>query len=263
MQPARIVTSETPPGRRLARFDEIDSTNMEAARRYAAGERGPLWIVAGAQSRGRGRLAGRVWTSPPGNLYSTCLVTLSAPARALGQAGFATALAVVDTIVRLGGRGLDPRLKWPNDVLIGGRKVSGILIESLGGSDADGWTLAIGCGINLAVAPEGTRYPATALAQWDVNTEPQTALAVYAEALEERLAQWEGGRNFETLRRDWSLFGPQEGSEMSVATGAETLHGRFAGLGEGGALRLALEDGGMRELHAGDVVPAAARGDEP
>jgi len=252
------VTSDALPGRRLARFDEIDSTNLEAARCYAQGEHGPLWIVARAQSRGRGRLAGRVWTSPPGNLYSTCLVSLPAPARALGQTGFVAALAAVDTITRLGGTRLDLRLKWPNDVLVGQRKVSGILIESLGGSDGDGWTLAIGCGINLAVAPEGTRYPATALAAWGVTTEPEAALPVYAEALERRLWQWDGGRNFAAVRQDWSLFGPAEGSELSVASGNETVHGRFAGLGEGGALRLALEGGAIREIHAGDVEPATA-----
>lgn len=242
------------------RFDAIDSTNMEAARRYCEGERGLLWIVAAAQNQGRGRLAGRVWTSPPGNLYSTCLITLPAPARALGQSGFAVALAVVDTITRLGGDGLDVRLKWPNDVLIDGCKVSGILIESLGGSDAEGWTLAIGCGINLAVAPEGTRYPATALARWGVSADAQTAFPLYAEALEQRLAQWQGGRNFEQLRRDWGRFGPAEGSALSVVTATGTLNGRFAGLGEGGALRLALADGKVRELHAGDVEQAAAGG---
>jgi len=258
VQTAAKLISDARSGRRIARFDEIDSTNMEAARRYAQGERGPVWIVARAQSQGRGRLAGRVWTSPPGNLYSTCLVSLPAPARALGQAGFAVALAVVDTIARLGGEGLDVRLKWPNDVLIGGHKVSGILIESLGGSDGEGWTLAIGCGINLAVAPEGTRYPATALARWDVSAGPEMAFPVYAEALEGRLAQWAGGSNFERLRRDWSLYGPAQGSAISVVTRAETLNGRFAGLGDSGALRLALEDGSVREIHAGDVGPAAA-----
>lgn len=255
------MTSDALYGQPIAYFDDIDSTNMEAARRFAQGERGPLWIVAGVQSQGRGRLPGRAWTSPPGNLYSTYLVSLPAPARALGQSGFAIALAVVDTIGRLGGEGLDVRLKWPNDVLIGGRKVSGILIDSLGGSDSEGWTLAIGCGINLALAPEGTRYPATALADWEVKADPQTAFPVYTEALQARLAQWDSGRNFEQLRRDWLLFGPEEGREISVATGSETIHGHFAGLGEGGALRLELEDGCVRELHAGDVGPATDGGE--
>lgn len=262
MQAVSKATSDTLAERRIAYFDEIDSTNMEAARRYAGGERGPLWIVARAQSRGRGRLAGRLWTSPPGNLYSTCLITLSAPVRALGQSGFAVALAVIDTIARLGGEALDVRLKWPNDVLIGGCKVSGILIESLGGSDGEGWTLAIGCGINLAVAPDGTRYPATALARWGLAPGPEAAFAVYAEALERRLAQWQGGRNFADIRRDWSLFGPREGSEIEVTAGPETLNGRFAGLGEGGALRLALADGAVREVLAGDVRLAARRSED-
>jgi len=256
---APSLTPEALAGRRLARFDEIDSTNVEAARRHAAGERGPLWIWSLAQTRGKGRLDGRAWVSVPGNLYSTYLVTLAAPARALGQTSFAAALAVVDTIARLGDDAPAPTLKWPNDVLINGRKVSGILIESLGGGDGDGegWTLAIGCGINLAVAPENVRHPATSLAECGLTVSPETALGVYAEALEQRLAQWNGGEGFDQIRRDWLTFGPPEGSPLSIACGAEVLHGRFAGLAAGGALRLAAEGGGIREIHAGDVEPAS------
>jgi len=242
---------------RLARFDEIDSTNVEAARRHAAGERGPLWIWARAQTRGKGRLDGRAWVSLPGNLYSTYLVTLAAPARALGQTSFATALAVVDTIVRLGGAGLEISLKWPNDVLIDGRKLSGILIESLGGNDGEGWTLAIGCGINLTIAPENVRHPATSLAECGLTASPDEALGVYAEALEHRLAQWNGGEGFDQTRRDWLALGPPEESPLSVACGGDVLHGRFAGLAADGALRLALDDGVIREIHAGDVEPAS------
>ncbi len=247
------------PGRRLARFEEIDSTNVEAARRYDGGERGPLWIVSRAQNQGKGRLAGRVWTSPPGNLYSTFLLTVAAPAGTLGQTSFVAALAVIDTLNRLGGPDIGLSLKWPNDVLLGGRKVSGILIESLGGNGGDGWTLAIGCGINLAVAPESVRYPATALAEIGVTVSPDAVLPVYADALERRLAQWDGGRNFAAVRHDWCGFGPAEGSDIAVTAGTETLSGRFAGLGEGGALRLALEGDIVREIHAGDVEPAATR----
>ncbi len=242
-------------GRRLVRFDEIDSTNIEAARRHVAGERGPLWIWSLAQSKGKGRLDGRAWISVPGNLYSTYLVTLAAPARTLGQTSFAAALAVVDTITRLGDDAPRPSLKWPNDVLIGGRKVSGILIESLGGGDGDGWTLAIGCGINLALAPENVRHPATSLAECALTVSPEAALGVYAEALERRLAQWNGGEGFDQIRRDWLTFGPPDESPLSVTCGGDVLHGRFAGLAAGGALRLHLDGGAIREIHAGDVEP--------
>ncbi len=253
MQTAPTLTSQALSGRRVVCFDEIDSTNVEAARRHAAGERGPLWIWSLAQTRGKGRLDGRGWVSAPGNLYSTYLASLVAPARALGQTSFAAALAVVDAIVRLGHHEPLPSLKWPNDVLIAGRKVSGILIESLGGSDGEGWTLAIGCGLNLAVAPENVRHPAISLAECGLTVSPDEALDVYAEALERRLAQWAGGAGFDDIRRDWLAFGPREGSPLSVAAGADVLHGRFAGLAAGGALRLALDGGAIREIHAGDV----------
>jgi BirA family biotin operon repressor/biotin-[acetyl-CoA-carboxylase] ligase len=249
------VTSQFLAGRRLVRFAAIDSTNIEAQRRYGAGERGPLWLWSLAQSHGKGRLAGRAWVSEPGNLYSTYLVTSAAPTRFLSQASFVAGLAVVDAIDRLGGGKLEVALKWPNDVLVAGRKVSGILIESLGGSDADGWTLAIGCGINLAHAPDNVRYPAIALADCGVSVNPEVALPVYAEALEGRLAQWDGGRGFAAIRRDWLAHGPPQCSALVADTGREQLSGRFAGLGAGGALRLALAGGAIREIHAGDVEP--------
>ena len=250
------VTSERLAGRRLVRFEAIDSTNAEALRRHGGGERGPLWLWSLAQSHGKGRLAGRAWVSEPGNLYSTYVVTVTGAARCLGQASFVAALAVVDAIDRLGGGKLDVALKWPNDVLVAGRKVSGILVESLGGSDADGWTLAIGCGINLAHAPQGVRYPAIALAECGIAVTPEAAFPVYAGALEGRLGQWDGGRGFAAIRRDWLVHGPPLGSALIADTGGEQLRGRFAGLAAGGALRLALAGGAIREIHAGDVEPA-------
>jgi BirA family biotin operon repressor/biotin-[acetyl-CoA-carboxylase] ligase len=242
-----------PSGARLATFEVIDSTNVEAARRYAAGERGPLWLWAKAQSAGRGRLAGRSWASPPGNLYCTLLETVAVPARSLSQVGIVTALAVVDAVRRLASEGLPISLKWPNDVLVGGRKIAGILAEGLGGSDEAGWTLAIGCGLNLAEAPEGVRFPATSLARCGVGATPKQALAAYAPALEARLAQWARQGGFAAIRRDWLALGPREGSPLKVSTGGAVREGRFAGLGPGGELRLALEGGGVVELYAGDV----------
>ncbi len=114
-------------------FDELDSTNAEARRRAEAGQTSDLWIAARRQTQGRGR-RGRVWESPTGNLYATLLTTTDKPPAEAAQISFVAALAVNEVIdgwlIHAGDLETRSRLKWPNDVLIDGAKVSGILVES-------------------------------------------------------------------------------------------------------------------------------------
>jgi BirA family transcriptional regulator, biotin operon repressor / biotin---[acetyl-CoA-carboxylase] ligase len=138
----------------LIRLDTIDSTNAEALRRAWAGERGPLWIVAERQSAGRGR-RGRSWVSPPGNLHATLLVSDPAPAALVPQLGFVAGLALHDAAAAAAPP-LAPRLalKWPNDLLCGGRKIAGILVEGEGDPVA---AAAIGFGVNCREHPPRRR----------------------------------------------------------------------------------------------------------
>ena len=145
-------------GHRVLHFERIDSTNAEARRLAETGEPGPLWLLADEQTSGRGRL-GRNWVSPPGNLYATFLFALSAGLEVAAQVSFVAALAVHDAIAALK-PGVDCSIKWPNDVLIGGAKVSGILAEVVGSAPT---RIAIGCGVNVAHVPKGTPYPVTFL----------------------------------------------------------------------------------------------------
>ena len=145
-------------GHPVRHFDRIDSTNLEARRLADDGERGPLWLWADEQTLGRGRL-GRSWVSEPGNLYATFLFSIAEGPHAAAQVSFVAALAVHDTVVALR-PGLSPAIKWPNDVLIDGAKFCGVLPEVVG---ANPTRIAIGCGVNIAHAPEGTPYPVTAL----------------------------------------------------------------------------------------------------
>ena len=114
----------------VIRFDTVDSTNAEALRRACAGTRGPLWVVAAAQSAGRGR-RGRAWTSPPGNLYASLLLVDPAPAAVAPQLAFVAGIAVRDACIARRRPGLADALalKWPNDLLCRGAKIAGILIE--------------------------------------------------------------------------------------------------------------------------------------
>ena len=143
-------------GVRLIAHDTLGSTNAEALARARAGERGPLWVTAARQTAGRGR-RGNAWTSEPGNLYASLLLTDRGAAAHLPELCFVVALAVRDAVGGVQRRSLRARLKlkWPNDLLLDGAKLAGILIEaeSVGGQTV----AAAGIGVNCAHHPRGLR----------------------------------------------------------------------------------------------------------
>jgi BirA family biotin operon repressor/biotin-[acetyl-CoA-carboxylase] ligase len=233
-------------------FDVLDSTNAEAMRRARAGERGALWIVAARQSAGRGR-HGRTWDSRTGNLHATLLVTVPAPAHIAAQTSFVAALAVFDTAA--GALAAPDRLalKWPNDVLLGGRKLSGILIETVAQDLPERTTVAIGIGVNLVHAPDHTRYGATSLSQHGAFVEPGAAFSMLAAALHRRLADWNDGGNFSLIRSEWMARAAGLGCPVSVTLGGRTVTGEFRGLASDGALLLSEAGGQLHAIHAGEV----------
>ena len=118
--------SASATGASLISFDTLGSTNAEALSRARAGERGPLWIMAARQTAGRGR-RGNAWTSEPGNLYASLLLTDAAPAAHLPELCFVVALAVRDAVCTAApALALELKLKWPNDLLLDGAKLAGI-----------------------------------------------------------------------------------------------------------------------------------------
>lgn len=244
------MTIALPPGYALAAFDEIDSTNEEAKRRAEAGERGPLWITAARQSAGRGR-RGRSWTSEAGNLFATLLFSPERSAAECARLSFAAALSVHD-VARGACPGAEATLKWPNDVLIGGAKCSGILLET--GAESAGvlpW-LAVGIGINLAHAPEATPYPATALVKHGALLRPDDAL----NALAASWARWFGiwrTDGFAPLRTAWLGRAQGLGQPIVARLADDSLNGTFAGLDEGGGLQLRLADGTLRTISSGEI----------
>lgn len=232
-------------------FDEIDSTNAEARRRAEAGESGPVWITALRQSAGHGR-RGRVWETGEGNLAATLLMlTERAPAEA-AQISFVAALAVAD-MARLYLAADLIRLKWPNDVLVGGRKVAGILVES--GRRADGalW-LATGIGVNLAKAPVAAERPATSFADhaFAPPPAPREALEHLASAFAGWLGVWDA-QGFAPLAEAWTQRAHGLGGPCIARLGSQAVEGEAEGLDVDGALRLRLADGSIRRITAGDV----------
>lgn len=237
----------------IKRLAEVDSTNAEALRQAAAGEQGPLWIVADIQSAGRGRV-GRPWASEPGNLHASLLVTLDAPAPRAYQLSLVAGVAAYDAVVAAMSRpppGL--RLKWPNDILIGAEKAGGILIEST--STPAGLAAVIGIGIDVASIPPNLGRPATCLAAHGTAPDPETLLGDLASAMEVRLSEWDGGSGFAAIRNAWLNRAHPLGERMSIDTGAERVSGAFGGLDEEGALVLETE-AGPRRFTFGDVTLA-------
>ena len=239
-------------GTRVLHFERIDSTNAEARRLCEAGERGPLWIRADEQTGGRGRL-GRNWVSEPGNLYATRLFTTPAGPHAAAQMSLVAALAVHAVVAQL----LPHRpaaIKWPNDVLVGGAKICGILAEIVGQSPT---TIALGCGINIAHAPQGTPYPVTALAREGATATVETVFQKLDASLLKYMTIWSDEAGFDAIRTLWCDRAIGLGGAVTVRSGAEDTTGIFHGLAPDGALILALADGSHKTIHAGDVRFAA------
>jgi BirA family biotin operon repressor/biotin-[acetyl-CoA-carboxylase] ligase len=232
-------------------YDEIDSTNAEARRRAEAGEGGPVWITAAVQTAGRGR-RGRAWSTERGNLAATLLMTTDlAPAEA-AQISFVAALAAAELADACLGAGA-AKLKWPNDVLVFGRKAVGILVESGGRPDGRLW-LAVGIGVNLAHAPTDVERPATAFAEHMASGAPQPleALEVLATAFERWRRLW-ATQGFAPVAQGWTARAHGLGARCEARLPNRTISGVAEGLDLDGALRLRLDDGALERITAGDV----------
>ncbi|WGM38750.1 biotin--[acetyl-CoA-carboxylase] ligase [Caulobacter sp. NIBR1757] len=239
----------TPP---IIAYDEIDSTNAEARRRAEAGEMGPVWLTARRQTAGRGR-RGRAWETGQGrNLAATLLLTTQRPPGEAAQISFVAALAVAELADAYVPASL-VTLKWPNDPLIGGRKTSGVLIES-GPSPLGGLWLAVGIGVNLAEAPENPERPATTFAAHMTAPPPAPldALTVLATAFARWQEVWDRF-GFPAIADAWMRRAHGIGEPCVARLGNETVEGVAEGLDPDGSLRLRLPDGMLRRITAGDV----------
>lgn len=232
-------------------LDEIDSTNAEARRRAEAGEAGPLWLVGLRQTAGRGR-RGRAWETGEGNLAATLLFRTDRPPGEAAQVSFVAALAVADMLAEYVPASL-VSLKWPNDPLLGGLKVSGILVES-GASPLGGLWIAVGIGVNLSRKPIDSERPATSIATYREipPPHPTEAIEVLAGAFERWRRAW-SSLGFPVIADAWTARAHGLGEPCTARLGNETIEGIAEGLDGDGALRLRLDDGRVRRITAGDV----------
>ncbi len=228
---------------------------MTEANRLAPMLSAPAWIFAHEQTEGRGR-RGRDWRSPAGNFAATYLFRppVTAPEAALYS--FVAALALEQALRSLTGPGVSLALKWPNDVLLNGGKVAGILLESVATGGQIGH-LAIGIGVNLAAAPEpsslepGAVLPVSLRGETGLVVAPSDFLAPLATAFAEVAAQFET-LGFAPIRAAWLARAARLGQTITARTGAETRSGIFETIDATGALILR-EAAGRRAIAAADI----------
>jgi BirA family transcriptional regulator, biotin operon repressor / biotin---[acetyl-CoA-carboxylase] ligase len=186
------------------------------------------------------------------------LVTDPAPPERAAELSFVAALAVHDAVIALA-PSLAARvaLKWPNDVLIDGAKVAGILLESESAPDRP-LAVAVGIGVNCAHHPGGTSHPATDLTSAGASVTPSHLFAALSRTMLARLAQWDRGRGFAAIRSDWLARASGVGEPIRVALPDRDLEGRFESLDAAGHLMLRTSDARVIAVAAGDVFPLRA-----
>lgn len=232
-------------------LDECRSTMLEASSRAQGGQPGKTWIMARSQTGGHGR-RGRPWAMAPGNLAATLLLRPECTAQEAARRSFMAANALFEALALYVDRDL-LALKWPNDVLLDGAKVAGILLEASGQGPFVDW-LSVGFGVNLAEAPPDDPDMAvrpTSLATHGDLVGPEEfleALASYYATEEAVLAQL----GFQRIRDEWLERAARLGEVITARTGRETLTGVFETVDDDGNLIL-LTDAGRKVISAADV----------
>jgi BirA family biotin operon repressor/biotin-[acetyl-CoA-carboxylase] ligase len=245
---------------RIIRLAETQSTNQDALRLALAGEALPVWISAERQTGGKGR-AGRGWTSIDGNLQASCAIQSAAPIAQAGELALVAGVAAIDAI-RDCAPGVAARLKWPNDILIGGAKAGGILVESSLARPDPGFIAVIGYGLNVAAHPDDLGRAATSLAAHGATVTADAMLAALASRLQHWLTAWDDGRNFErSIAAAWQSRAGADGESISVTTPSGSLPGRYRGIDARGYLLLDADDGTRHTVTYGDVALLGGAGE--
>ena len=245
----RGVLSDWPLGYGRQVLAEVDSTMAEAARQ-AGSLTGPTWIFASHQTAARGR-RGRPWVNPQGNFAATLVLPTTDAADRRALRSFVAALALFDALVAVSGRIDGLALKWPNDVLLTGGKVAGILLESLGPH------LAIGIGVNLVAAPEasevepGAVAPVSVLSALGVEVGPEVFLDMLASAFARHEAQMVN-YGFGPIREAWLARAARLGEVVTARMGTREVTGTFETVDAEGRIVLNTAEG-RQAIAAADI----------
>ena len=241
----------------LLSYENLDSTNEEAKRLAHGGGGHGAVLWAKRQTQGRGRM-GRPWVSLDGNLFVSILLSPEKAQADWAQLSFVAALAVHDAVAPLLPEGSEElRLKWPNDLLLNGKKLGGILLESFTTPAQDGYPakswVVVGVGVNVEHAPADTEIPAIFLKDAGVEiVSAKIVLSRFIHHFIQRYDAWDK-KGFSAIQKDWMKAAHPKGTPIRARLMTETLHGTFAGLNADGACQVKLADGSARNITAGDV----------
>ncbi|MEP3051676.1 MAG: biotin--[acetyl-CoA-carboxylase] ligase [Erythrobacter sp.] len=229
--------------------EETGSTNADLAAILRSGETiaEGEWLVAKRQVSGRGR-QGRKWEDGEGNFMGSTVVHLDEKDRINGAINLPVSLALHGAVAEFLAQPSELMLKWPNDLLLSGAKLSGVLMELVGND------VIVGIGVNLAVAPELDDRETIALSQIGPAPTRSAFAERLAECLANELINWRD-RGEAPMRDRWLALAHPTGTHLTVHdVDGSKVEGLFEGLEPGGALLLRLADGESRAIHAGDVL---------
>lgn len=235
---------QLPQGFDLVALSSVDSTNNHAKSLARGGAAAFTVVTAKEQTAGRGR-QGNTWTSCPGNLYMSVVLRPDLDAASTGQISFLAAVALAEALQEWLPDAVDMKLKWPNDLLLNGKKAAGILLEA----ESD-W-LVVGIGVNVAGAPEG----AASLKDFGVMADSGAVLEKLCQRLKSLYDVWKKS-GFEPVRGEWLRYAYNIGQTINVRLPKETFAGKFVGIDGAGALQVELQDGSLRHVSSGEVFAA-------
>jgi len=261
----RLAPTAIEHGYRLDAHDSVGSTNALALQKAAAGDSGRLWVVARRQESGRGR-RGRPWATPEGNLAATLLLVIERDLKTAATLGFVAGLALSDALDAVapgltvavapdGGSGQGRtrfELKWPNDVLAGGAKLAGILLESVP-LGPDRAAIAVGIGVNVAVFPDDLPYPATSLRALGADVDVEQLFFALSDAWSAGMRLWDEGRGLARIRALWLARAAGLGSDVAVRVEGRVVRGVFETIDEDCRFVIRNAEGERIPITAGDV----------
>ena len=239
----------------LLKLETVDSTNSEALRLASSGVSGNFVILSKGQTGGRGQ-KGRSWVSISGNLHASILLDSSVDPKRHPQFSFVIANAMYDSMAALAAKyklSLNIGLKWPNDVLISGKKVAGILLESITFNNKN--YVVAGFGVNVMEAPIFLDYPVTSLFDEGIELDnPDEFLNILMSNFEKLYTRWCVDNNFEKTRKDWMRRAYNLNKLITVDDGMRRISGIFRGINFDGMMQLELANGKFCNLVAGEVL---------
>jgi BirA family biotin operon repressor/biotin-[acetyl-CoA-carboxylase] ligase len=212
-------------------------------------------VTADVQNAGKAR-RGRSWVSKQGNLFASLLLINSGKMQDYSTLPFVASLAVYEAIIQCVSQitsfaELPVQIKWPNDVLFAGKKISGILLESTVLPNA-GHAVVIGCGINCKNFPQNPLYPATSLMDEGYSIEPEMLFEALCDAMHRNLSIWNNGQGFAAIRQAWIDKAAGIGEQITARFEDHSETGRFVDINPQGRLILAT-DSGDKLISAADI----------